>query len=584
MQQTYIAHKRSDCKMAKYVLLLVTSALAVSVTEGVKECPPWFKWVNTSDSCGYCGCDPVPFGVICNHGKQTSSIRLGYCVFYDSAENEVTGSWCQSVFPKSVTNDENIVPLPLNVSDLNTFVCGSLNREVKGPLCGKCTGDTGPSIYSIGNQCVPCSPVNVVYYLLLQYLPSTILFLVVILFRLNVTAAPMAHYVLFCNLTVFYLKSLLSFYARLYGTSILFISTLVKCVVTMTAVWSFDPLFFLSPPLCVSRHMEDIYKPFLDFIATLYPFLLLLLTYAAIDLHARNFTPVVTLKKLLDRLHIRFYSTWEPNASIIQAYSSLFFLSYAKLNSLIMMPFLPVSVTNTDGIITQRTMVYIDTTVPYFSTKHIILIIFSLLVAIIFYFPPLLLLIVYPSSLYRKISDRIKAKWRIAIKTYVETFQSCYKDGLNGTRDYRPISGYSLALFGFLPVLMQAVIIEIFPQGFTSGNFMPQYITIIFFTVMTVLCSLLQPYKQRIANASAVAVPAIITAVFALTTGLNNRSGSDIVRVMILILVFAPHCALGYYVVRKMKTYITNTCHLRCGNLIDSVRGRGRYATLLSVQ
>ena len=27
------------------------------------------------------------------------------------------------------------------------------------------------------------------------------------------------------------------------------------------------------------------------------------------------------------------------------------------------------------------------------------------------------------------------------------------------------------------------------------------------------------------------------------------------VRVMILILVFAPHCALGYYVVRKMKTY-----------------------------
>ena len=122
----------------------------------------------------------------------------------------------------------------------------------------------------------------------------------------------------------------------------------------MTAVWSFDPLLFLFPPLCVSRHMEDIYKPFLDFITTLYPFLLLLLTYAAIELHARNFTPVVTLKKLLDRLHIRFYSTWEPNASIIQAFSSLFFLSYAKLNILIMMPFLPVSVTNIDGIITQR--------------------------------------------------------------------------------------------------------------------------------------------------------------------------------------------------------------------------------------
>ena len=570
--------------MARYVLLLVTSALAVSMTEGVKECPPWFKWVKTSDSCGYCACDPLSIGVICDQENQTSSIRLGYCVFYDSAENEVTGSQCQSVFPKSVTNDEHLIPLPRNVSDLNTFVCGSLNREVKGPLCGKCTGDTGPSIYSVGNQCVPCSPVNVVYYLLLQYLPSTILFLVVILFRLNVTAAPMAHYVLFCNSFIFYCKFNLSFYTRLYGTSTLFISTLVKCVLTMTAVWSFDPLFFLSPPLCVSRRMEDIYKPFLDFIATLYPFLLLLLTYSVIDLHARNFKPVVSLKKLLDRLHIRFYTTWEPNASIIQAFSSLFFLSYTKLNILIMMPFLLVSVTNTDGIITQKTMVYIDTTVPYFSTKHIILIIFSVLIAIIFYFAPLFLLIVYPSSLYRKISARIKAKWRIAIKTYVETFQSCYKDGLNGTRDYRAISGYSLALFGFLPVMMYVVFRNVLPQASTTANYISQYISIVFFTVMTVLCALLQPYKQRIANASAVAVPAIITAVFALTTGLNNRSGSDIVRVMILILVFAPHCALGYYVVRKMKMYISNTCHLRCGNIMDSVRGRGCYAALLSVQ
>ena len=582
-----LQHTFNNSKMEKrtgLVLLLVTSALAVSMTESVKECPPWFKWVNTSDSCGYCACGKgLPWNVLCNQEKQESSIRLGFCTFYDSAEKEVTGALCMSLFPKHTINDEHLIPLPQNVSELNTFVCGSLNRELKGPLCGKCTGDTGPSIYSVGNQCVPCSPVNVVYYLLLQYLPSTILFLVVILFRLNVTAAPMAHYVLFCNLVVFYSKSLLSFYATLYGTSTLFISTLVKSVVTITAVWSFDPLFFLSPPLCVSRHMEDIYKPFLDFIATLYPFLLLLLTYSVIDLHARNFKLVVSLKKLLDQLHIRFYSTWEPNASIIQAFSSLFFLSYAKLNILITMVFLPVLVTNTDGI-TQRTMVYIDTTVPYFSTKHIILIIFSGLIAIIFYFPPLLFLIVYPSSLYRKISDRIKAKCRIAIKTYVETFQSCYKDGLNGTRDYRAISGYSLALFGFLPVMIQAIITKVLPLAFTSGNSIPQYITIVFFTVMTVLCALLQPYKQRIANASAVAVPAIITALFALSTGFKNRPGSDMVRVMMLILLFAPHCALGYYVVRKMKMYITNTCHLRCGNIMDTVRGRGRYATLLSVQ
>ena len=140
---------------------------------------------------------------------------------------------------------------------------------MKGPLCGKCTGDTGPSIYSVGSECVPCSPVNVVYYILLQYLPTTLLFLVVFMFRVNITAPPMAHYVLFSNLLVIYFKFILSFYTKLYTTSNPYISTLVKSSITLNAVWSLDALFFLSPPLCISTHMEDIYKPFLEFLAIL---------------------------------------------------------------------------------------------------------------------------------------------------------------------------------------------------------------------------------------------------------------------------------------------------------------------------
>ena len=259
---------------------------------------------------------------------------------------------------------------------------------MKGPLCGKCTGDTGPSIYSVGSECVPCSPVNVVYYILLQYLPTTLLFLVVLFFRVNVTAAPMAHYVLFCNMTVFYYKFAPWLYTSLYGTSNPYISTLVKSAITLNSVWSLDALFFLSPPLCISTHMEDIYKPFLEFLATLYPFILLLLTYVAIELHARDFTPVVVFWKLFHRVCVRFYRTWDPNASIIQAFSSLFFLSYAKLNFLIIVPFLTSPVFNSDGHNERKmAMVFIDPTVPSFATKHIPLIVFSLFVALFLYLP-----------------------------------------------------------------------------------------------------------------------------------------------------------------------------------------------------
>ena len=128
--------------------------------------------------------------------------------------------------------------------------------------------------------------------------------------------------------------------------------------------------------------MEDIYKPFLEFVATLYPFILLLMTYVAIELHARGVTPIVVLCRPFHRVYVCIYRTWEPNASIIQAFSSLFFLSYAKLNFLIMVAFVSSPVFTTDGDI-ERHMVFIDPTIPFFcykthSLNHIFSIYFSI--------------------------------------------------------------------------------------------------------------------------------------------------------------------------------------------------------------
>ena len=41
----------------------------------------------------------------CDQEKEESSIRLGYCTFYDSAEKEVTGALCMSLFPKCAINN-----------------------------------------------------------------------------------------------------------------------------------------------------------------------------------------------------------------------------------------------------------------------------------------------------------------------------------------------------------------------------------------------------------------------------------------------------------------------------------------------
>ena len=359
---------------------------------------------------------------------------------------------------------------------------------MKGPLCGRCTNNTGPSIYSVGSKCVHCSPVNILYYLLLQYEPSTLIFLLVIIFRPNMASAPMVHYVLFCNAVVLYIRHALSFYEQLN-------QAMTVTAITLSALWSFDPLLFVSPPLCISQHMEEIYIPYLEFVATLYPFILLLMTYVTIKLHSKSFKPLVFIWGLCSRGYVKFYRAWDPRSSIIQAFASLFFLSYAKLAYFLWEPFIWIEGTNITA--EEEKIVYIDPNVQYLSIKHISLIILSMGVAVLGFGPPLLILLVYPTSLYRNISDRISPVWRIRIKIYAESFNKCFKDGTDGTRDYRSFSGWLLLLFGFFPQLLFALV----KATMLTTNTTNAYILVLYFATMAFLCTLLHPYKENISNA-----------------------------------------------------------------------------------
>ena len=287
------------------VLFLIFIATAPNLVDGVRECPPWFEWMNTSHTSGYCACaKKLPSCIDCDQRNQISWLLQGSCAFYDSKEDKLSAYWCHFRFKRNSKN--GMFPLPSNVSELNSVVCGNLNREVKPPLCGRCTNGTGPSIYSVGSSCVPsCSPVKILYYLLLQYLPSTVMYILLLVFRPNITSAPMANFVIFCNSVVLYFRFILLAYVTVDS---IFIG---KLALTLSALWSFDILFFVAPPFCISQHIQEFYLPFLEFLATAYPFILFLLTYGLIKLHASNFKPVVVLWRPLSRTYVQFYRAWD---------------------------------------------------------------------------------------------------------------------------------------------------------------------------------------------------------------------------------------------------------------------------------
>ena len=289
------------------------------------------------------------------------------------------------------------------------------------------------------------------YYLFLQYLPTTVLFVAIIVFRIvNITSAPMVHYVLYCNGLVMFFRVYSVFAKSMHAAGSASLG--LKFLLTLMAVWSLNVFYFVSPPLCVSVHMEEIYIPFLDILATLYPFVLLLLIYVGIELHAHNFRLVVCLWRPIHKTYVKFRKTWDPKTSLIQAFATLFFLTYTKL---IMSMYEALTMStgfNEEGHVVTR-VTYIDPKVSFFSHKHNYSIILYMFILVFLIMPPLLLLIVFPTHLFRKISVCLKPRWIVSIQTFVDTLHGSYTDGTNGTRDYRAVSGYILAVFAFFPAL-----------------------------------------------------------------------------------------------------------------------------------
>ena len=210
----------------------------ISVMVG-KDAPRGLNIINSSNSHGYSACSvKVQKVITCDQKNQKSLLSQGYCMFSDSRIDRIRVSWCPFTFQEGSTRN-CLFLLPSNVSDLNSVMCGNFSREVKGPMCGRCTNNTGPSIYSVGRSCVPCSPVNILYYLLLQYIPSSLIFLLIIIFKPNITSAPMVNYLLFCNSFMLSIKLNLWTYTQ-------FDSILARAALILGAVWSFDALLIFS--------------------------------------------------------------------------------------------------------------------------------------------------------------------------------------------------------------------------------------------------------------------------------------------------------------------------------------------------
>ena len=537
------------------VFLLVCLHIQATVSD---SCNTWYTKRN-----GVCSCGPDFGGLLrCSECNETVDISAGFCMTYDvsnstdaqvndSSSDTLVVGYCLFSHLSHMTADGRYSHLPTDPAQVNSTLCDPYKR--KGLFCGKCQEGFGPAVYSFDLHCANCSHMStataVSLYLLLELVPITVFFFVVLVFRPSLWTGPRLGYFVFCQAIANTVQHSSYAYVYLIHTVPQPIAVVGHIGIVIAGVWNLDFFCFLIPPFCISANLSDINVQSLSINSTLFPLFLVLLTYTAIELST-------CYPKFIQRL----FSSYNAKHSVIHAFAT--FMMPTILSTLCRAytflqrtPVLDIS-GNVKGTVLQ-----LDPSIEMWSRKHYPYVITSLSLVCFLVLCPALFLFVYPTRLYRALSGGLSTRKQLALKIFAETINCGFKDRLNGTKDYRMIPG------AFFLVILSYVIIKSFVPHSGYNSFAPFAIGTISF-LFSFLIAYLRPGKLMSTNISLsfhVFLLGILSTLIGLMwQGLTISShllGSCIAFVLIL-----PHLIMVVRSVNKIiQTY-------RCIKFINNIK------------
>ena len=508
-------------------------------------CPPWFIPDNTSSTGCSCQHDA---NVYC--GPDFPFLQFGFFMTYDKKTGATEYGACPYIARYNTTHiaGEFYIQLPSNVSLLNESMCGPLNRE--GPLCGKCKDGFGIALYSYTLECSKCwgHGYGFVLYYFLELFPITVMYFLVVIFHIKAASSPLSALVFMSQIVVYTIRLNIPFHMYIENRVTGFLYVALKVLLVLCGIWSLDFFRSVIPPFCVSSNIKMVHALALEYLVAFYPIFLILITYVCIKLHDNNFRLVVWIWKPFHRHFVHFRRRWDSTASIINAFTTFLLLSFSKILFVSFTLFHYFHV-HTNIHVLVKSFLYYDSTVERHSQEYTIFSAIAYCVLVTFITFPTVILILYPTRLFRKwISSCGFRRWH-ALHMFVESFQGQYKDGTNGTRDFRMVSASFL--------ILRVVILLLFlnHHRLLSHTSLLQGVL---FACATCIHAITRPYKLSFMNN----VDIVVLFLLEILIFVTSSSASPLLTYFILgttLLLLVPHMVLIFYICHKLakKTGIT---------------------------
>ena len=472
---------------AQFVCSVVASSTEVSLL--ATDCPLWHVKQN-----GHCVCSSG-FEEIVKCRGTFLNVRSYFCITWDKETDSVRASYCLHTPMNSHVDCKARYEISVNGNlsgtQLNSYFCGGLNRE--GTQCKHCKSGYGPAPFSDGITCADCSRDRHLWILtlLLQLLCLTLLSIIVITLKIKAASCPLNFIITYSQLVVNAIK---------FDTYILdrmicvFGKRGAKAILSLLGLSNLDFFNVIIPPFCISSSVKRVDTFLLDYIIALFPLMMTVCVYLLIELHDRNYRIVVILGYPLRRLNRCF-----PNCkqSIINAFVTFLLLSYSKLLFVSCKFLIAVQSYDIKGeLIPNSTVLLHDPNIVFFKSNHIPYIITAFSILVIFVFMPPLLLLLYPTRLFRKVVDCCGfRRWDI-LHMIMDAFQGWYKDGTEGTRDYRQLSAlYMLLRIGIVGEYLTVIHLLVQSRGVFKW-----YVTGAAHILLGTFHFIFKPYKKRWMN------------------------------------------------------------------------------------
>ena len=518
---------------------------------------------------------------MCNNYTKTVAIMEGYCMSYninDTSstvdESELVAGFC---FAKYYYDSTGIVNRVYHTVDNNQVKGNCTDFHLKGFFCGECEKGYGLAINSLQMKCVNnCNRWDMsIAYINCSILPITIFFLAVLLLRPNFPSGPILGYILYCQVFVVAMKCNVGFYTSLMGNLHGLQKFALKWSLGLSGVWwYFATLLFAIPHQCLSTGMSSLAVISLQYIYVLYPLLLVFITWLCIELHARDFRLVVYLWKPFHRCFAKVRRNWSANDSVIHAYTTVFFLSFICLTYTSFQLLYTTYVYNINGKSKGKVLVY-EPSIIVFSPQHLPYAIPAILLLFFLGVCPTIFLCLYPIRVFRKCFYRYTTpRFQLSLNFFIETFQNCYKDGLNGTYDFRFLSSVPFLLFllfvllGTIPGLTK-VDLRVYVAGCIA----------LVFIILAIIFSYVRPFKSLYNNISFTFHFAVFSfmAVVGIIWYEGHIMSAHSLAMLFTCLSLLPHifalATLVYHILRRIRFFRT-----KCERLSEIISTKFRLS------